>query len=64
MRQEHYKLIRDKIPDLIARSQNKYSIEKMTEAEYVRALRKKLVEEAQEVANASQEEILSEIADL
>jgi predicted house-cleaning noncanonical NTP pyrophosphatase (MazG superfamily) len=64
MRQEHYKLIRDKIPDFIARSQNKYLIEKMTKAEYIQALRDKVVEEAQEVANASQEEILSELADL
>jgi predicted house-cleaning noncanonical NTP pyrophosphatase (MazG superfamily) len=36
----------------------------MTETEYIQALREKIVEEAQEVANASQEEILSELADL
>jgi predicted house-cleaning noncanonical NTP pyrophosphatase (MazG superfamily) len=64
MRQEHHKLVRDKIPDLIARSQNKYESEQMTETEYLQALREKLVEEAQEAANASQEEILSELADL
>lgn len=64
MRQEHHKLVRDKIPDMIERSQNQYSIEQMTEAEYLQALRAKIVEEAQETASASQEEILSELADL
>jgi predicted house-cleaning noncanonical NTP pyrophosphatase (MazG superfamily) len=33
MPQQHHKLVRDKIPDLIAIAQNKYSIETMTELE-------------------------------
>jgi len=64
MHKKHNKLVRDKIPDILARSQSQYLVEQMTEVEYLQALREKLVEEAQEAANASQEEILFELADL
>jgi predicted house-cleaning noncanonical NTP pyrophosphatase (MazG superfamily) len=64
MRQEHNKLVRDRIPDIIRQARKQCAVHPMTEVEFSQALREKLVEEAQEVAAASPEDLVSELADL
>ncbi len=64
MRQEYNKLVRDRIPDIIRQSGYECEIAIMSEAEFSQALREKLLEEAQEVAAATPQELLSELADL
>lgn len=64
MRQEYKKLVRDRVPNLLSKKGVKYEIETLSEEEYRQALREKLMEEAQEVAEASQVNLAVEIADL
>lgn len=64
MRQEYNKLVRDHIPDLIRESGGQCDIVQLSEVEYHQALRDKLIEEAQEAAIASPEQLTSELADL
>jgi predicted house-cleaning noncanonical NTP pyrophosphatase (MazG superfamily) len=64
MRIEYNKLIRDRIPEIILQDGRRYSVEEMSEEEYVQALKDKLVEEAQEAARAKPEELVKELADL
>lgn len=58
------KLIRDKIPDLIHTNQQKCQVKKLDNKEYKQALKIKLVEEAKEVLNAEEDELIEEIADV
>jgi len=64
MRQDYHKLVRDLIPEIIRRSGRECEVMEMSESEYFQALRKKLIEEAQEAAIAKSEELVSELADL
>jgi predicted house-cleaning noncanonical NTP pyrophosphatase (MazG superfamily) len=64
MRQEHNKLVRDYIPQIIRQSGHQCDIAILSEAEFSQALREKLLEEAQEVAGASPQDLVSELADL
>lgn len=64
MRREYNKLVRDRIPELIQKSGYDYDMTTLSEAEYRQALRDKLLEEAQEVAEASDRELVHELADL
>ena len=64
MRTEHNKLVRDKIPKIIRNSGNRCEITTLDDAEYIKALKRKLVEEAQEVATASPEDLAQELADV
>lgn len=64
MRIEYNKLIRDRIPDIIASDGKTYAIEVMSVQEYQQALLTKLVEEAQEAAAAQPDKLMIEIADL
>lgn len=64
MRQYFNKLIRDKIPEIIDQSGNNYEVRTLNEIEYLQALKDKLVEEAQEVAQAYPENLLKEFGDL
>jgi len=64
MRKEYKKLVRDRIPNLLNKKGIKYEIGTLSEEEYRQALRQKLMEEAQEVAEASQVNLAEEIADL
>lgn len=64
MRIEYGKLIRDRIPEIIRQDERRYSVERMSEEEYIQALKDKLVEEAQEAARAKPEELVKELADL
>lgn len=64
MRTNYNKLVRDRIPEIIQAAGQKYAIEVMTEAEFQQALRRKLIEEAHEVAAADSENLIQELADL
>jgi predicted house-cleaning noncanonical NTP pyrophosphatase (MazG superfamily) len=66
------KLVRDKIPEIIRQSGNQCASATLSEGEYLEALRQKLIEEANEAANAagatsvraSPNELIKELADL
>lgn len=58
------KLVRDRIPEVIAAEGRAYATEIMEDVEYRQALKAKLVEEAQEAAEAKPDEIVKELADL
>lgn len=65
MRQEHNKLVRDFIPEIIRQAGNQCEVAVMSEAEFRQALREKLLEESQEVTSVNNnEELLRELADL
>lgn len=64
MRQEYNKLVRDRIPEIIHRNGRECEVFKMSEAEYRQAVLDKLIEEAQEVAAAAPQELVTELADL
>lgn len=65
MKQNHNKLVRDRIPEIIKNSGNQCEISILSTAEYQVSLREKVIEEAREVAAASSsEELVKEIADL
>jgi predicted house-cleaning noncanonical NTP pyrophosphatase (MazG superfamily) len=64
MREEYNKLVRDRIPEIIHQSGNQCEVVTMSEAEFTQSLREKLLEEAGEVAAASPENLVSELADL
>lgn len=58
------KLVRDKIPEIIAANGEKAVIRTLGENEFAEALLQKLVEEAQEAKQAAGDELKSEIADI
>lgn len=64
MKTWHNKLVRDRIPEIIAAEGRQCGTQIMSDDEYRRALLSKLVEEAQEVAAADRDELVKEIADL
>ena len=64
MRIEYNKLIRDRIPEIIASDGKTYATEVMGDQEYRQALLTKLVEEAQETASAKPDKLMTELADL
>jgi predicted house-cleaning noncanonical NTP pyrophosphatase (MazG superfamily) len=63
-RKTYNKLVRDRIPEIIAADGRQCRTEIMSDDEYRQALLVKLVEEAQEVASADRDELVKEIADL
>ena len=63
-RTKHNKLVRDKIPEIIRDSGNQCEISILNDTEYIKALRQKLVEEAEETAIASPDELAQELADV
>lgn len=60
----HHKLIRDKIPQKIKANGDDYETRVLGKTEFEKELKKKLVEEAKEVAKASKEELLNELVDV
>lgn len=60
----HKKLIRDKIPQVIEASGDKYEVRVMKKREFERELKKKLVEEAKELIEVKRKDLLNEIADV
>lgn len=63
-RKTYNKLVRDRIPGIISAEGRDYATEIMENAEYHQALLSKLVEEAQEAAEAEPDELMKELADL
>jgi predicted house-cleaning noncanonical NTP pyrophosphatase (MazG superfamily) len=59
-----HKLVRDRIPEIIKKAGKTCNIEYLDRDQYRQALRDKLIEEAQEAAQANAEDLLSELADL
>lgn len=64
MGKEYHKLVRDRIPEIIRQSGIECETAVLSDAEYCQALRQKLIEEAAEVAEASAEDLIAELADL
>jgi predicted house-cleaning noncanonical NTP pyrophosphatase (MazG superfamily) len=64
MRKEYNKLVRDCIPAILNKNGLNYEIITLNESEYRQALRQKLLEEAQEIAEANQQDLITELADL
>ena len=60
----HRKLIRDRIPEIIDSKGDSYKTRKLNTQEYRKLLRKKLVEEAKELASARKDELTNELADV
>ena len=53
-----------RIPEILESQQVKFAVEPMTQADYCQALRRKLIEEAQEAADAVETNLVTELADL
>jgi predicted house-cleaning noncanonical NTP pyrophosphatase (MazG superfamily) len=64
MEKHYYKRVRDRIPEIIKNSGNQCETTILSDQEYQKALRQKLIEEATEVATASPEKLVQELADL
>ncbi len=64
MRVAYSKLVRDRIPDIIAADGGQPSTRVLDHASYQLALRSKLVEEAQEARASADEQLASELADV
>ncbi|MFB2898565.1 nucleotide pyrophosphohydrolase [Aerosakkonemataceae cyanobacterium BLCC-F50] len=64
MRKEYDKLVRDKIPEIIQQSGLNCETLTLSESEYRQALRQKVVEEAEEVAVADEQNLITELADI
>src|SRR5215203_6129320 len=58
------KLVRDRIPEIIRSEGRECAVKIMEIDEYYHALREKLIEEAQETANAEPGDMVKELADL
>jgi predicted house-cleaning noncanonical NTP pyrophosphatase (MazG superfamily) len=64
VRQNYNKLVRDRIPNIIQATGGRYEVKAISEEEYLQALRHKLMEEAEEAATASSDDLVLELADL
>lgn len=64
MRTDYDKLVRDRIPEIIEREGLAIAVSTLDHDAFRDALRRKLVEEASEAAEASSEALVTEIADL
>ncbi len=60
----HKKLIRNKIPKIIEANNGHYETRVLGDKEYEVELKKKIVEEAKELQNADDEELVGELADV
>ncbi len=58
------KLVRDKAPEIMAREGIHSNMHIMSHESYIRSLQAKIIEEAKEVAVASDSELLEELADV
>lgn len=64
MKKHYDKLIRDKIVDILKEKNVSYEITEASEGERLEYLKKKIIEEAEEVVSSTEEEGVSELADL
>ena len=63
---EHNKLVRDKIPEIIGKTGEKYKVRILDNEEYKKELLKKIIEEAKEVldTNGNKKELTKELGDV
>ncbi len=62
---EYHKLVRDNIPKILLEDNLDFKIKTLTEEEFEKALRVKLIEETQELLlTTNQEELIEELADI
>ena len=65
MKKTYYnKLIRDNIPEVITKSGGKYKTRVLLKKEFVKELKKKLVEESKELLMAPKGELVNELSDV
>ena len=65
MRKDYNKLVRDAIPSLIEAAGKEYLTQTLSEDDYIKALKQKLVEESNEVQSAELiDEVVTELADV
>ena len=65
MKKVYYnKLIRDKIPEVIAQKGGKYKTRALLKKEFEKELKKKLVEESRELSEAPEGELVNELSDV
>ncbi len=64
MRTDYYKLVRDRIPEIIEREGLVCAVTTLDDDTFRDALRAKLVEEASEAAEATADALVTEVADL
>jgi len=60
----HRKLIRDKIPEVMKAAGSKWELKKLAVKDFEKELKKKLVEESNELVKAPKKEIVNELADV
>jgi predicted house-cleaning noncanonical NTP pyrophosphatase (MazG superfamily) len=58
------KLIRDKIPNIIAEQGKTFEIELLDDQTFIKKLNEKLKEEIEEYYNAKEDEVIGELADI
>ena len=58
------KLVRDRIPEIIRESGRVPEVSIVEGAQFIASLKEKLLEEAQEVSNATEDQIIEELADV
>src|SRR5436190_1344884 len=63
-RQTYNKLVRDRIPEIIQREGRTCDTDTLSDEAFDQALREKLIEEAQEVLEATPDKLITELADL
>lgn len=61
---KYNKLIRDNIPEIITKSGKQFKVSILDSNEYINKLKEKLKEEAEEVYQANEDEIINELADV
>lgn len=61
---KYNKLIRDNIPEIIAKTSKSFKVQEMNNKEYISKLKEKLIEEAKEVNSVNKKEIVCELADV
>ena len=64
MKTTYNKLVRDRIPEIIAQDGKICAVKTLTPNQFAQALAQKLMEEANEACTADQEHLLSELADI
>ncbi len=64
MRTDYNKLVRDRIPEIIAHTGRRYEVRVASPAEARILLRAKLIEEAQEAAASHEDDLIKELADV
>jgi predicted house-cleaning noncanonical NTP pyrophosphatase (MazG superfamily) len=60
----HKKLVRDRIPEIIKANSGEFELKNINDEEFEIELKKKLLEETQELVSASKENVLNELADV